>query len=124
MTGLWKGISGQAASVTPLVRFSVWVLASGIVQAAVFDAVNGIDRRYTSIYVPAAAAPGTSKRAAAMQAAYATLVALYPDQKTRFDQQRAASLAAISDTNDAIQLGVSWGQHVADHTHQSSKCST
>lgn len=145
-------ISGRAASVTPLVHFSVWVLASGIasgicaadevtdwnqamlqatltapvtaapvtlrvaaiVQAAVFDAVNGIDRRYTPIYVPPAAAPGTSKRAAAVQAAYATLVDLYPDQKTKFDQQRAASLAAISDTNDAVQLGLSWGQHVAD----------
>ena len=34
------------------------------VSAAVFDAVNGIERRYTPIHVPAAAPPGASKRAA------------------------------------------------------------
>jgi PAP2 superfamily len=76
--------------------------------------VNGIDRRYTSIYVPPAAAPGTSKRAAVVQAAYATLMNLYPAQKATFDQQRSASLASITDTADAVQQGLSWGQYVAD----------
>jgi hypothetical protein len=88
---------------------------AAIVQAAVFDAVNGIERRYTPIYVPPAAAPpGASKRAAAVQAAYVSLVNLYPAQKSTFDQQRAASLAAITDSNDAVQQGLSWGQNVAD----------
>jgi hypothetical protein len=49
-----------------------------------------------------------------MQAAYASLLKLYPDQKAKFDQQRAASLAAITDSSDAIQEGLSWGQNVAD----------
>jgi hypothetical protein len=49
-----------------------------------------------------------------VQAAYATLVNLYPAQKDKFDQQRAASLAQITDTNDAVQQGLSWGQYVAD----------
>jgi hypothetical protein len=69
---------------------------AAIVQAAVFDAVNGIDQRYTAIYVPPAAAPGASKRAAAVQAAYATLVNLYPNQKANFDQQRALLATMIA----------------------------
>src|SRR5678816_1931604 len=43
---------------------------AALVSAAVFDAVNGIERRYTPIHVPAAAPRGASKRAAAVQAAY------------------------------------------------------
>lgn len=87
---------------------------AAIVQAAVFDAVNGIDRAYTPIYVPPAAPSLTSQRAAAVQAAYAALLYLYPAQKATFDQQLAASLAAITDTNDAVQQGLTWGQYVAD----------
>lgn len=40
---------------------------TAIVQAAVFDAINGIERRYTPIHVPPAAPHGASKRAAAVQ---------------------------------------------------------
>ena len=53
-------------------------------------------------------------RAAAVQAAYATLVNIFPNQKAKFDQQRTTSLAAITDNNDAVQQGLSWGQSVAD----------
>src|SRR5688572_31198463 len=41
---------------------------AALVSAAVFDAVNGIERRYEPILVPAAAPRGASKRAAAVQA--------------------------------------------------------
>src|SRR6185436_16534697 len=47
---------------------------SAIVQASVFDAVNGIERRYTPIHVAASAPAGASARAAAVQAAYIALV--------------------------------------------------
>ena len=79
-----------------------------------FDAVNGIDRVYTPIHVEAVAPRGASERAAAVQAAYATLTALYPDQKAKFDQQRSASLALITDSQDAVEQGISWGQSVAE----------
>jgi membrane-associated phospholipid phosphatase len=55
-----------------------------------------------------------------VQAAYATLVALYPALKTTlFDPQRATSLAAISsdvaaENSFSIAHGVQWGQTVAD----------
>ncbi len=110
----WNQVMLQATLTAPVTPAPVSTRVAAIVQAAVFDAVNGIDRAYTSIHVPPAAAPETSRRAAAVQAAYATLVNLYPAQKTKFDQQRAASLAAITDTNDAVQQGLSWGQYIAD----------
>src|SRR5258708_38166242 len=59
-----------------------------IVHAAMFDALNGIERRYapahTDFGLGGGAAPGSSRRAAVIQAAYATLVALYPTQKATF----------------------------------------
>src|SRR5436189_4078434 len=51
---------------------------AALVSAAVFDAVNGIERRYAPIHVSANAARGASKRAAAVQAAYVILLARFP----------------------------------------------
>src|SRR5580704_5872218 len=87
----WNQVMLLAMLTAPVTPAPVTPRVAAIVQAAVFDAVNGIDRRYTPIYVPPAAAPGASKRAAAVQAAYGTLVKLYPSQKTKFDQQRTSS---------------------------------
>src|SRR6185436_420160 len=86
------------------------------VQAAVFDAVNGIARRYTPIHVAPAGPAGASREAAAVQAAYATLVALYPAQKATFDARLAVSLAVIGtqESAAAIASGRAWGQTVAD----------
>lgn len=110
----WNHTMLMAVLTPPVTPAPVATRVAAIFQAAVFDAVNGIDRRYTPIYVPAAAPPGASWRAAVVQAAYATLVNLYPNQKDKFDQQRSASMAAITDTDDAVQEGLAWGQNVAD----------
>jgi hypothetical protein len=89
---------------------------AAIVQAAVFDAVNGIARRYTPIHVAPAGPPGASQEAAAVQAAYATLVQLYPTQKPVFDARLAVSVAVLGAREDgaAIASGLAWGQTVAD----------
>src|SRR5579864_7785741 len=87
----WNQVMLLATLTAPVTPAPITTRVTAIVQAAVFDAVNGIDRRYAPIYVFATAAPGSSQRAAAVQAAYATLVNLYPDQKAKFDQQRATS---------------------------------
>jgi hypothetical protein len=92
---------------------------TAIVHSAVFDAVNGIERRYTSIHVAPNAPRGASQRAAAIQAAYATLVNLYPTQKADLDAARTASLAGITNDGDfedsqSIARGIGWGQTVAD----------
>jgi len=89
---------------------------AAIVQAAVFDAVNGIARRYTPIHVEPAGPAGASREAAAVQAAYATLVQLYPAQKSTLDARLAVSLAVLGAREDgaAIASGRAWGQTVAD----------
>ena len=86
---------------------------AALVSAAVFDAVNGIERRYAPIHVPAAAPRGASKRAAAVQAAYRILVTRFPAQTAGLDTKRAASLAAIGD-GESKRRGVAWGQTVAE----------
>jgi hypothetical protein len=84
------------------------------VSAAVFDAVNGVERRYAPIHVAAVAPRGASKRAAAVQAAYAILVSKYPTQAEELNAKRAASLAAIGDGGESMRRGLAWGQSVAD----------
>jgi hypothetical protein len=87
---------------------------SAIVESSVFDAVNGIARKYAPIHVEPAAPKGASKRAAAVQAAYVTLSFFYPSQQSMLDEKRAASLAAIHGQHKGKEDGIAWGQTVAD----------
>ncbi len=88
---------------------------AALVSAAVFDAVNGIERRYAPIHVPAAAPRGASKRAAAVQAAYVILLARFPAQADELNVKRNASLAAIGGAKgNSMQRGAEWGQTVAE----------
>ena len=87
---------------------------AAITQAAVFDAVNGIDRRYTPYFVTDEAPRGASRRAAAVQAAYVVLKTLVPAQAPGLERQRDASIAAIRLDDRAVDRGVQWGQFVAD----------
>src|SRR5688572_25193199 len=68
-----------------------------IVHTAIFDAYNGIERRYTPIFFHGSAPVGASRRAAVIAAAYTALVGLFPAQKPELDASYAASLAALSD---------------------------
>jgi membrane-associated phospholipid phosphatase len=124
----WNGNTQRAikaANTAPAVTARVFA----IVHAAVFDAVNGIERRYAPYHVDFEAPHrGASRRSAAIQAAYAVLINLFPSQRTTFDAQRMASLAAIateddpddvdpngSDSDsDSVARGIAWGQTVAD----------
>ena len=91
-----------------------------VMHGAIFDAVNGIERRFTPYHVDAAAPRGASRRAAAIQAAYTTLVALFPSQKSTLDGEFASSLASLSaddddpDDSQSIDLGLAWGHQVAN----------
>jgi hypothetical protein len=114
----WTEIFYQAAQVANASP-PVTARAAAIVQAAVFDAVNGIERRYTPIHVEPDAHAGASRRAAAVQAAYGALVKLFPAQQVALDEKRTASLAQIASGDAAensvsIKRGVQWGQTVAD----------
>ncbi|HEY6344743.1 MAG TPA: hypothetical protein VIY49_24875, partial [Bryobacteraceae bacterium] len=68
---VWNQTMIAATLTAPATAAPLTLRVAAIVHAAVFDAVNGIDRKYTPIFVPPAAAPGASKAAAAVQAAYA-----------------------------------------------------
>ena len=103
---------GLIGGTSPLVMTRV----AAIVQGAVFDAVNGVEPRYAPVHVPPAAPAGASQEAAAAQAAYVTLLALYPTQKSQLDARLAVSLASIGarESSAAIASGTAWGQTVAN----------
>jgi hypothetical protein len=62
------------------------------VHVAMFEAVNAIERRYTSYKLNLMADRETSREAAAAAAAHDVLVAYYPDQKARLDDFLEESL--------------------------------
>ena len=88
-----------------------------IVHTAVFDAFNGIERRYSPVFVQDTAPRGASRSAAIIAAAYTTMVSLFPAQKSTLDARYVASLAALKDDDEdggqSALLGISWGTAVA-----------
>jgi len=89
-----------------------------VVATSVFDAVNGIERRYTPFHVTAEAPHGASRAAAVASAAHTALAALIPSQQSLFDQQLQTTLAQISDDpadpGRSVVRGLDWGRSVAD----------
>src|SRR5829696_8316226 len=61
-----------------------------IVHAAIFDAYNGIEQRYTPIFVHGKAPHNSSRRAAVSAAAYTALVGLFPSRQPALDASYAA----------------------------------
>ncbi len=111
----WIGVMNTAvltAGTAPNVTSRVVALVS----ASVFDAVNGIEPRFRPLRVRPDAPHHASQRAAAIQAAYAILLHLYPAQSAMLTTRLNASLAALASTEkaEAIAAGVAWGQTVAD----------
>ena len=114
----WIGIMNDtvlAGGTNPLVTSRVVALVS----SSVFDAVNGIEGRHQQIHVTTVPPHHASKRAAAVQAAYAMLLYLYPAQSATLTAQRDASIASLASGHEgegakSIQAGVAWGQTVAD----------
>jgi hypothetical protein len=84
-----------------------------ITQAAVYDAVNALDRTREVYLVDAIAHPKASREAAVAAAAHRALVGLYPAQTAALDAKLVAALAAIPD-GKAEDDGVALGRSVAD----------
>ena len=93
--------------------------ALAIVHAAVYDAVNSIDRSYTPYLTLVRLRPHTdvSIAAAVAAAAHGTLVALYPSQEDVFDEALEHLLARIRD-DEAKQSGIEVGRTVAERLLQ------
>jgi len=95
---------------------------AAMVHAAVFDALNGIDRRYAAIHVaPPDSCVGASRPAAAVQAAYEILSRVYgasataANQQPTLDGRYAASMAHVRsrDLAAAVDKGIACGHEVA-----------
>ncbi len=88
-----------------------------IVHTAIFDAYNGIERRYTPIFVQNWAREGASRRAAVIAAAYTALVGLFPSQQPALIARYTESLAALTDDGEdgdrSHERGIAWGTEVA-----------
>ena len=111
----WNAVL-QRAIVTAATAGPIQGRVAAIVHVAMFDAYNGVERRYTPIHVTLEAPRGASARAAVAYAAYTTLAALFPTQSFTADLE--ASLAGIADNSaiensTSIARGAAWGTQVA-----------
>ena len=97
----------QPATVHPTRSFA-------IMHAAIYDAVNAIDRTHQpyAVRVPVQTRDA-SQEAAAAAAAHEVLVALYPAFKSALDAELQQSLRLIADGRDK-EAGIRLGQTVAD----------
>jgi hypothetical protein len=93
----WNAIAATATIATAGQPPHVAPLSLGMVQGAVYDAVNAIDRRHQPYLVMPAANRRDSMQAAAATAAYRVLVGLFPTQQPTLQPRYDASLAAVRD---------------------------
>jgi PAP2 superfamily protein len=92
---------GQPASIHSTRNFA-------ILHAAIYDAVNSIDRSHRPYLIVVPAPRDASETAAADAAAHAALVRLYPAQKSALDSDYAAELSQVPDgqrKNQGIRVG-------------------
>jgi hypothetical protein len=95
----------QPANIQPTRNFA-------ILHAAIYDAVNAIDRSHEPYLVSVRAPRDASEVAAADAAAHTALVGLYPAQQTLIDTDYAGELAQVPDS-PAKDKGVRLGEQVA-----------
>jgi hypothetical protein len=119
----WNEIAGKAsfasglAAVNPIFESRIYAMA----HAAVYDALNGIDRRYRPYAMSGPMAPGASPEAAVATAAYKVLSNQFNQltayghtpQQTMLDDAWSSSLAAIA-PGPAKGAGIALGESAAD----------
>jgi hypothetical protein len=95
----------QPANIQPTRNFA-------ILHAAIYDAVNSIDRTHEPYLIFVRAPRGASETAAADAAAHTALVGLYPAQQNALDADYTTELAQVSD-GPAKDKGIRLGERVA-----------
>jgi PAP2 superfamily len=83
-----------------------------MMDVAMFEAVNAVERRYAPYKLNLPADRNSSKEAAAASAGYHVLVALYPDQKADLDAAFVAMLAGVAEGEPKAK-GVEVGKKAA-----------
>ncbi len=110
----WNGYASTAIVANAGQPPPVSVLSFAMVQGAVYDAVNAIDRGHRPYLSEPPAGPSDSKDAAAATAAFRVLVALFPTQQTTLQPLYDTSLAAIQDTPPGAKAaGIAAGEAAA-----------
>ncbi len=84
-----------------------------IVHAAIYDAVNGIERTHDPYLVKDRAPSQASTAAAASAAARTALIALYPADQATFEAIDAGILSRVA-AGPARDRGIAWGTSVAE----------
>jgi len=100
------------AFVTPRMAPAAGQRVVAIMQVAMFDAVNSIERRYRPYLVQLPVAPTTSKEAAATAAAGIVLASLIPQVQGQVKGMTTSYLASIPDS-EAKAEGIKLGEAVA-----------
>src|SRR5262249_17394889 len=93
----WNAIASNAIVTTAGQPPAVSALSFAIVQGAVYDAVNAIDRRHRPYLVAPPANRWDSKAAAAATAAYRVLIALFPSQLAALQPTYDSYVASLPD---------------------------
>src|SRR5437867_11785474 len=93
----WNLIASNAIVATAGQPPPVSALSFAMVQGAVYDAVNAIDRGYQPYLPEPPSNPTDSKEAAAASAAFRVLVGLFPEQLGTLQPLYDAYIAALPD---------------------------
>ncbi|MGW0910213.1 vanadium-dependent haloperoxidase [Streptomyces sp. NPDC002784] len=110
----WNRTAEEVVSVDarkPTAEPFIWY---GFVSAAVYNAVVGIEGRYTPYKWDVRGPRHASSEAAAAAAARRVLLTYFPDSRARIDAAYAASLAKIPDGRAADE-GAAFGERAAEH---------
>src|SRR6185369_2363346 len=108
----WNAVAVEATRVAKLSP-PPQTRALAMVQGAVYDAVNGIERGYAPYLVDQHTARWASSEAAAATAAHDVLVGLLPTQQATLDAALTSSLANVPDGR-AEEAGVAFGKLVSE----------
>src|SRR6266536_5871016 len=110
----WNAIASNSIVTTAGQPPPVSALSFAMVQGAVYDAVNAIDRGYQPYLVQPSANPTDSKEAAAASAAFRVLVGLFPDQAGTLQPLYDAYIAALPDNPPGSKAaGIAIGEATA-----------
>jgi hypothetical protein len=109
----WNAIAVSTLSADTTKAPTETPLYLGFVQAAVYNAVVGIEGRYTPYRFHARAPHRASTQAAAVAAAHRVLVTYVPSARATLDTAYATSLAQIPD-GTAKRQGAAFGELAAD----------
>jgi len=100
------------AFVTPRMVPAAGLRVVAMVQVAMFDAVNSIDRRYRPYLVQLPTTRTTSREAAAAAAATAVLAGLHPQAEAELKSAGASYLAALPEGDGKVE-GIKLGEAIA-----------